>query len=123
MAYARALMTDTLLTNGKILVVGGTHNTNTATELYDPGFGYTSTTQPQVDALATGLVAAGYGVTLTGTGFTGTAADLTNPGSYGPVEASSGSNAEFPFEPPGRGGAKPGNRTDADSLRRSDAGL
>jgi N-acetylneuraminic acid mutarotase len=101
LANARALMTDTLLTNGQVLIVGGTHDTNTATEIYDPGLGYTSATQPAVNTLASSTLSLGSELSLTGTAFTGAAADLTDTfPNGGPSEASGGNTQSSPSNYP-----------------------
>jgi len=64
------VQTSTLLPNGQVLLVGGAEPSATATaELYTPGLGYTSATQPQLNTVsAASSVAA---LSLAGTNFTG----------------------------------------------------
>ena len=70
LSTARWQHSATLLPNGQVLVAGGVKTADLASaELFNPGLGYTSTTQPQLSTVSS--VNSGSALSLTGTNFTG----------------------------------------------------
>jgi hypothetical protein len=67
----RQFHTATLLVDGKVLDAGG-ENILSSAELYDPGLGYTISSQPQIASLTSPL-ALGGGLVITGAQFRGVA--------------------------------------------------
>jgi len=67
----RAFQTTTLLPNGQVLLRGAASGYVGVPEIFDPGLGFTTATQPVVNALTNNQLSIGGTLTLTGTGFTG----------------------------------------------------
>jgi hypothetical protein len=73
MPFPLAYQTATLLTDGRVLVVGGyssTNGTQPSAQLYDPGLGFNAAWRPKI-VTASPSVALGGSLTLSGSGFRG----------------------------------------------------